>query len=774
MEVRLINCAGPQRLPSAGQQYVPSRASQYLDTRAADLNNGEDRQTPYWQLIKNHKGAILLVALSCALGGFLFTLLQPRIYQAHTSIEIQGLNENFLNMRDVDLTAGENNPDTYLQTQLKIMQAESLLERVIDKTSSQRDLQALYSNDGLSRWRRILHLGPPTQLSREEILARASKQLGVHLSANTRLIEVTYDSPDPKYAAEFANTLVGEYIEQNLEARWTGARKTSDFLTRQLDDLKLKLATSENALQDSALQAGLLLTGDQDKESVAEQKLRELQEELTKAEAERVARQSRYELVASSPAESLTEVLDDNLLRDLQQKLVEMRRQLAELSAAYTPAHYKVQRLQIQIASVEAAFQKQRNNILGQIRNEFQAAWRREALIRSDYSNQLKLVSAQSVKAVHYHILKREVDTNRQLYEALLQKVKEAGIVSAMRATNIRVVDPAKPPSLPHQPNAVFNIGIGFLSGMFLGLALVVMRQRWNGQCIQEPGDTPRYLSVPELGVIPWAAVSDKSWLPHLRPWRILEPDGTAEQESGRECVELVAWHQKPSVIAESFRAILTSILFSGHDGTHPEVIVITSAEPREGKTVVASNLAIALAEIRQRVLIIDSDMRNPRLHEIFGFPNSWGLSDLLRETQPLSQIPLAGLARATEVPGLYVLPSGPSTVTTMSLLCSTRMRDLLARVRQEFEMVLIDSPPVLMFPDARVLGRAADGVVLVVRAGDTLWDAAWAARQRLLEDGVLLLGTVLNSWDPQKSGRDSYEKYGYYHQHDVQAHPTR
>ena len=227
--------------------------------------------------------------------------------------------------------------------------------------------------------------------------------------------------------------------------------------------------------------------------------------------------------------------------------------------------------------------------------------------------------------------------------------------------------------------------------------------------------------------------------------------------------IELVTWLRDSSLLAECFRAVLTSILFTGANGHRPKVIVLASSSPEEGKTTVASNLAIALAEISRRVLLIDGDLRRPRLHQLFNLDNDYGLSDLLRERQPVEGYPMTTLVDETGIPGLYLLPSGKASLSVASLLHSTRLREWLACFRQKFDAVLIDTPPMLQLPDARVLGRLADGVVLVVRAGQTSRDMARAACQRFEEDGTRILGTVLNDWDPNKGEGYGYG-YGYRH----------
>jgi len=526
-----------------------------------------------------------------------------------------------------------------------------------------------------------------------------------------------------------------------------------------MEDVRIKLEKSEDELQTYANATGLLFTSEED--NIAEEKLHQLQEELSKAHSDRVAKQSRYELGSSAPPESLPEVLDDKTLGDYQVKLTDLHRQLAELSSSLTPDHPTVKKVQAQVTALESALQKERTNVIQRIRNEYESAQRRENLLAANYASQAGLVSKQAAEVAHYNILKSDVDTDRLLYDSMLRNVQEAGMTSALRASNIRVVDSAKPPTRPYKPSLVLNSALGLLAGVLFGLAFVVMRERAD-RSIQAPGETALYLDLPELGVILSAGAEEKRRFPYL-----LKGRGADGQElgNGDQQVELVT-SRGPSVLSDCFRSALTSILCFRENGDRPRVIVLTSANPMEGKTTVASNLALALAELGSPVLLIDGDLRKGRLHEIFQVSNQWGLSDLLEgRDRPLGG---QGQAIGTSHRHLYLLPAGSGASNISALLHSPRMLEFLNRMRQVVDTVIIDTPPMLQMADARVLGRLVDGVILVVRSAQTTREMAAAAAQRLTEDGTRVLGTILNEWDPRKTNHSDGYGYGYqlYHYH--------
>jgi capsular exopolysaccharide synthesis family protein len=307
------------------------------------------------------------------------------------------------------------------------------------------------------------------------------------------------------------------------------------------------------------------------------------------------------------------------------------------------------------------------------------------------------------------------------------------------------------------------NSALGFLAGAFFGIAFVVVQERAD-RSIRGPGDTALYLNVPELGAIPSAKAERGRLFAYYQNGKALERKKSGSGKPRQ--VELITSNGKPSLVADAYRATLTSILYSGENGDRPRIIVITSTNPGEGKTTVACNLALALAEIgpsvlMQSVLLIDGDLRGPRLHDIFGVPNRWGLADLLEGKTPPNGC--EGMVFKTGFRNLNLLPSGSSTVNVSALLHSPRAVAFFNRMREEFHTVIIDAPPMLNMPDARVLGRLADGVILVVRSAHTMRYDAVAANQRLTEDRTRVLGTILNQWDPRKTNNYSY---GYRHEY--------
>lgn len=712
----------------------------------------------YWLMIRRHKAVVVAAAILGGVAGFFTTLSEPRLYNAHATIEIQSLNDNFLDMKALSPTdeSSSAGSDTDIQTQVSILQSATLIRRVMAKMGEPAASQPLPLPDRLSAWRKALGIAPPTQHELwQQALGTAAGSVRVTNTALTRIVDVSTDSTSPKLAADFVNTLADEYIEQNLEARWESTERTGEWLTNQLRDLRMKLEKSQDELTAYAASTGLKVTSEKD--NVDANKLADLEKELAAAQGDRIAKQSAWEVASSSPPDSLPAILGAAPLQTTRQALQDLRKQLAQLRVTYTENHPDVKKVEAQIAALEAPLEKQRADILQSIKNEYDAAVRREKLIQAEYDEQAHVVNGQTGEMDRYGFLKREVDATRTLYDSMLQKMKEASIASALRASNIRVVDKADVPGGPYKPDVRRTTLVGLLGGLGLGMLFAIYRERAD-RTLQDPGDAEFYLGLTELGVIPAGEPQDLTERAQVR-----RLDSGAMPSTG---VEMISFNEKTSLIAESFRTTLTSIMFSGALATRSRVLVVTSASPKEGKTTTVCNLSAAMAEVQSSVLLVDADMRRPRLHAVFQTENGPGLSDLLAGQEPLQWETIEPLLRNTGIPGLKLLTSGESRHKATSVLYSHRLGELMRIMRENFDTTVFDTPPMINIADARLMGRQADGVIMVVRASQTSRDAALMAKQRLGEDGSAVLGVILNGWNPHVPGYSYYKNYyaGYNH----------
>ena len=717
----------------------------------------DDTLSGYGKALARHKIWLLPAALAGALLGGIISLSRQPVYQARVSLEVRAANVDPLEggqpkaLRPPSRSAAE----FYIATQADLLRSRAVLERVVDRLEDSQTLTAaLVSPVGAWLAWAFQDRLPDEKMQRSAgatDIEALSDRYRIEPSRKSGLVEIVSEWHDAETAARFANLLAAEFIRLDSEVRRQKAAQTEQWLTRQLEKLRIRLEHSEEELRRYARETGLMFTSSDG--SVAEQRLSQLQAELSRAQADRIAKQSRYEMASGSDPAELGEMLEP---ASYQIERTALERRLARLTTAYKPAHRKVREASAELEALKAVIAAERNERLDQIHNDFEAARRRERMLQADYGSQARLVSEQAGKSVHYNILRREVDTDRRLYEHLLRKVGEAGLRSATSVGNIRIVDRAVPPSAPIRPDPVLNASLGMVFGLLSGIALVFARHRGD-HTVREPGDARQCLRLPELGVIPASGDRTHRYVRVVREGSARGPRLSGNKSAfsirygkrsvGTNPVELASWRQRNSDVAEAFRTTATSVMLAADEHRPLRTIVVAGAGPGEGKTTVAGNLAITLAQIHERVLLIDADLRRPRLHEIFEVPNLWGLSDLLKDATSASTSGVHELGLLTEVPGLYLLPSGPSVDSVTRLLHCGKTQTLIHRTLSSFDWVIFDTPPMMEFAETRALGRLTDAVVLVARVGHSSRRELQSAERQFSEDGARVLGTVLNHW---------------------------
>lgn len=698
-------------------------------------------------------------------GGFAalgWVIWQQPLYQAVTTVEILDLNQSFMGLDRVDPQAGSNNygaTAANIQTQTRIIMSASLRSRAAERMSLESTPLPPPSGDLFSKLRNRLGLTKqePVERMREaiQIAARSVEARGVGAS---RLLEISTTSTSPEMAASFVNTLASEYMAQNLQLRSGSTLRTMQWMEGQLEEAKSRLSQAQEKLRDFIRSSGRAFVSQQG--TLDSNKLAQLQAELSAIQSDRVNKQARYEIARSSPPDSLPEILDDGRMRSLRDRLTELRRERAQLLATLTPRHYRVVQVDEQIREIEATLEREKANLVRAIQNDYEAALRREKMLKQEYDRQIGAVASQIDNASELAGLRREVEMAQQAHDTLLQQLHQAMIASALPTNNVRVIDPAQPLPEPVRPKPWRDIPLGALGGGALAYGLAVLVERHRQKRLNEvfaaPGLVGEWLDVPELGVIPTmeaAATRSRALLGVMG-----RGHGVSHGAGGDPAADLVLHHAaRLSPYAESFRATLTSVLGRHRQGWRP-VFVITSPAPREGKTTVSLNLAIATAETGRKVLLIDADLRRPRLHKLLAVEPSPGISELLGQPGDLPG-DLSAFLRRTPVAGLSLLPAGEAIESGAGWF-SDKVARLLARLREEFDVVFIDTPPVLLFPGARLVGHYSDGAILVVRAGTTHRRQAAEARRLFAWDGIPVLGTILNDWNPEMSGEEYYRNY--------------
>ena len=603
--------------------------------------------------------------------------------------------------------------------------------------------------------------GTPVRADREvsqQVLERFEDHLDINPINRSRLVAIRFESHDGELAARVANSIAENYIDQNLEARWGATQKAADWLSQQLLGVKAKLERSELELQNYARRNGLVFL-ESDKgpsQNVENQQVQQLQEELTKAEAERYQKEALYRLIEAGDYESLPGISENKVIQDLMEHLAELRREYARLTTTFNADYPRVKEIQSQMDEISAAIQEQRKSAAERINKDYLAAVRRESLVRGALQDEQRQMNQVAARAVQYNILKREVDTNKQLYEGLLQKLKEASVSASLKASNIRIVDAAEPPTRPVKPKIPLNLGVAAILGLGLGICAAFVQERLD-DTVKGTNDVERLLGLAAAGLIPHVPPLNGNH--HGVVGKLLHSEAASRKENGngRE----PAWHRidaagtENAALVEAFRSLRTSILLSTADRP-PSSLLVSSTMPGEGKTTIASNLAIALAQAGQRVLLVDADLRSPSLHRLFGAQKELGLVSFLAGHQDWRAV-----VRPSRLPGLDLLFCGPVPPNPSELLCSRSMGTLIRSAREEYEFVILDSAPMLALADSRILAKLVSGVLLVVKNAAIPREHVKQTLAGIRGVGANVIGVALNNVDLHTNGYYDYKADG-------------
>jgi succinoglycan biosynthesis transport protein ExoP len=682
------------------------------------------------------------------------SLKMPKIYEASGTIEINKPDAS-LNFQNSTTFSLDYFDPTELETDMKILQSDLLALQVIRELNLDRRPE--FSGQAPPSPSSSIDLAPDPLQSDP---SRASAAVGdfkgnlrVNLSPNTRIIEVHYRSPDPQVAATVVNTLMQTYVENNFKARFDSTMQASDWLQRQLVDLQMKVETSQEKLVRYQREHEIL--GIDEKQNITMAKLDELNKQLTSAESERMEKEALDRLVASGDPDAVASSvggMDDagtgqsasQLLDTLRGKQADIKIQAADLNTQFGPSYPKLTQLNNQLKEVDSQIQGEMKKIASKVRGQYTTALQRENMLRDAFERQKQEANKLNESAIEYTLLKRDVETNRQLYEGLLQKLKEAGVSAGLKSNNFRVVDSARPPTGPIEPNIPRNLMFAVVLGLASGVGLAFLLEGLDNT-VRTTEQAQLISGLPSLGMIP---LGSKSAREGPNPKRLVIA-------TSKEAVELVTQVRPQSQMAESYRALRTSLLLSNL-GAPPKVIMVTSALPQEGKTTTSINTAVVLAQKGVRVLLIDADLRRPSIHKTLGMGPHSGLSNVLTGSTTLEQ----AITRTAVLPNLFVLTAGTPPPNPAELLASPNMRDVLARLCEQYDHIVIDTPPSLSVTDAVVLSPRADAVVLVIRSGQTTKQALRRSRDILTQVNAKVVGVLLNAVD--LSSPDYYYYYEY------------
>jgi len=710
-----------------------------------DFSPHEPHLYDYLSILRKHLWLILSFLLAVVTIVTVETFRENPVYVASATLEIDRENTNILPFQSTDSSDYMADLDNYIDTQSRILTSETLALQTIRILG----LNANPEFAGASESEAIVSGSLKNQKLPPEIGAFLGS-LSVKRIPSTRLLTVSFESTDPRGAARLLNAHLENYVEQNYKSRYEATADASKFLQSELDELSVKVRRSEDARIAYERANQIWLVGDNSSSNVTTQRLADLNKQLTEAQSDSLRKQALYEFAKAGDVDAVPQIRDNNVLSGMRARRADLSMQYNDALNQYGPNFPKVQRLQAQMKELDEQMLRERKGLITQLESDYREAKQHEELLSRALDEQKAEANVMSQKMIEYNILKREAEANKTLYDSLQTKLKEAQIASGLKSSNIRIVDPALVPTAPARPAKTRNIVLAFLVGLVGGIGLALLRE-YLDNTVKTPDDVETLARLPSLAVVPTfsdGAVSTK----RTALLKVAASNGSEKR------IELVAHHLPKSQMSEAFRALRTALLLS-QAGHPPQVILLSSALPREGKTTAAANLAVTLAQLGDKTVILDADLRKPGIRRLLnlGTGEYGGLSSYLAGVSTLDLVVVPHPA----IPNLAAIPTGPLPPNPADLLSSRKLSDAIAELRTKYKFIVIDSPPIMAATDAVILSVHADGVLLVVRSGETPKEAFTRTRDLLNSVKCHLLGVVLNAVNPKAP--DYYYSYRYY-----------
>lgn len=722
----------------------------------------------YLRVILKRRWTIITVFAVMVITVMIHAFTATPYYRAGTRLIIDKENPNVVSIQEV--MAVDASGTDYYQTQYKIIESRGVAREVIRRLRLDQSEEFFRKpkDDLLSSLRRsvretvsfwidslvYLFKGKevPSQSSEEveqdnNLVSAFIGRIKVEPIRNSRLVDVSFEAKDPVLASKITNTLAVAYMDRNLETKLKAAQDAVKWLHERIEEERKKVEKAEQGLLKYKEKHSIITDFSSDVENVTAQKLAQLNQQVVEAESKRVEAETRYQQAAAlsntpDMLDSIPEVLNNDLIRQIKAMEVELYKRTSELSKKYGEKHPQMVAIESELKTLQKRKGQEVERVINSLRSEYRVALARENSLKGSLEKQKKESLDLNQKAIEYGVLQRETESAKQMYDLLIKRFKETSLTEEMKTGNIRVIDRAEVPKTPVRPRKMLNILLAVIVGLVTGTGLAFFFE-YLDNTIKLPDDIKRHLQVPYLGPVPAMA---------------MDGDGSEARGAGQELITVSA---PKSTASEAYRGIRTSILFSSAE-SEPKVILVTSAGPQEGKTITSSNLAVTMAQSGGRVILIDCDMRRPSVHKVFGISRDKGLSNIL-----VGGCELKDAIVQTRIPNLDAMACGPIPPNPSELLGSARMTKLLDLLRKTYSRIIIDSPPITAVTDAVVLAKLADGISLVVRAGDTPREIIKNGLSQLKAINANVLGVVLNGVDMGREGYYYYQYYYYYYGED-------
>jgi capsular exopolysaccharide synthesis family protein len=735
------------RNPRAGRANAGFGDTAYDDGPMAGWAEEPQEQTAfdlavYWRLALKHRILILGCFLGALAIGAALTLLMTPIYTATATLQIDREAARVVTSEDVTPRENMVMGEEFFQTQYGLLRSRSLSERVVESLGLASSDQALASL-GVEPPARTGTAAAQAERRRAVALAVVQGGLGVTPVRGSRLVAISFDNPDPVVAARVANAFAENFIQSNLDRKYQSSSYAREFLEEQIAQTKGRLEEAERQLVAYAANQQIINVGSDEgqeggsTQSLASNNLVALNSALASARAARVAAEEKWRSARSTSLMTLPEVLQNPSIQRLTEQRAQLDSEYQQKLSVYQADYPEMVRLRAQITEVDGQIQALAANIRSSIQSQYVIAANQERSLQAQVNGLKGDVLDLRDRSIQYNILQRELDTTRAMYETLLQRYKEIAVTGDVVANNISVVDSARPPASPSKPNLMINLALAALFGLGLGVVAALVLEALD-ETVATPDDVEKKLGIPVLGVVP---LLDKGQT---------TAGALADIRSG---------------FSEAYYSLRTALQFSTPDGA-PSSMLVSSARPAEGKSTTAYAVALNLARVGKRVLLIDGDLRNPSMHRVVGVENERGMSNLLSGSSDLQSV-----VQRTRQDNLYFIPCGPLPPNPAELWGSDRLRQFLADSRTSFDHVVVDGPPVLGFADAPLLAASVGGVLFVLESRGTRRGQARGALRRLKVGRAHLLGAVLTKFNAKTTSYGGYD-YAYDYNYGAEGEP--
>lgn len=734
---------------AANQQLViaelRNQLARYEQVMNVDPDESSDEDSidlrEYWNVLVRRRWTVFITIGVLVIGTIIATAMMTPIYRGTTVVQIERDSGKVLEYQAVTAEEAVNDKDFY-QTQYELLRSRTLARRVIEQLGL-RDSGALMPGKpeptlfgGI-----IVDLigaadkedGSLPEQRSPDLETLFLESLVIQPVRNSRLVRLNYFSTDPNEAALVANTIASSFVDMSLERRFEASAYAKNFLEERLKQVRADLEDSERAMIRYTQERGII--NQEDKLGILTEKLKEMNRAQVQVEAERIAAESQYQEMLKASTASLAEMLDSPVIQDLKRQRSDLESEYKENLKIYKPDYPKMLQLKEKIGQVDQALAKEIGHIRDGIKVKYQAKMREEAKLAESIDATRTEILDLELNSTDFQTLKRGVDTNRELYDGLLQRMKEVGVAAGASNNNISVIDKAEVPRNKFSPSLKMNVSIALALGLFFGVLLAFLFETLD-DTVKSAADLEKSLKKPVLGVIPRADSKDAA---------------LAE-------TALVSVQDPTSAMAEAYRSMRTALSFSTAEGA-PKVMQFTSINANEGKTTTAVNVSLNLTQTGATVLLIDGDLRDPSLHKLFGRPNNEGLTNYLTgNAQPVD------VTQSSGTDGLFLMTAGPVPPNPAELLHGARLVDLVALASQRFDYVIIDSPPLLGLADAVIISDVVQATIMVAAANKTRVGAFDSGLKRLRHSRANILGAVLTQFRLNRSsyGYDYSYSYSY------------